>query len=99
MNYTLPMEFEWDRLKSETCFEIRGFDFAYAARVFFDPNRMVQADTRHNYGEDRFQAIGKVGGRLFIVVYTPRNHFTRIISARKANEREVRYYENSTNEH
>lgn len=97
MNYNLSMEFEWDKLKSEACFEIRGFDFAYAARVFFDPHRMVQANTRHNYGEDRFQVMGKVDGRLFIVVYAPRNQLTRIISARKANEREVWYYENSTN--
>lgn len=43
------MHFEWDEAKSEACFQERGFDFAYAARAFFDPERIIQADTRHNY--------------------------------------------------
>lgn len=38
------MNFEWDEAKSETCFLPRGFDFAYAARAFFDPARLVQAE-------------------------------------------------------
>ncbi|GAB4365760.1 MAG: BrnT family toxin [Methylohalobius crimeensis] len=92
------MEFEWDEDKSEACFRERGFDFAYAARAFFDPNRLVQADTRHSYGEDRYQLMGKIEHRLFVVVYTPRHGALRIISARKANQREVRYYENCTRE-
>lgn len=98
MNYTLPMDFEWDETKSEVCFQSRGFDFAFAARAFFDPDRLVEADTRHSYGEARFQLMGKIEGRLFVVIYTPRNDVIRIISARKANLREVRHYEDSTRE-
>ncbi|MBS4098858.1 MAG: BrnT family toxin [Sulfuricella sp.] len=90
------MNFEWDEAKSEACFRERGFDFAYAARVFFDPDRLVHADTRHSYGEARYQLMGKVDQRLFVVVYTPRFDAMRIISARKANQREVRDYEDST---
>jgi len=37
------MNFEWDEAKSEACFQERGFDFAYVARAFFDPDRLVQA--------------------------------------------------------
>ena len=40
--------------------EERGFDFSYAARAFFDPDRIIQADTRHNYGEERYQAYDRV---------------------------------------
>ena len=47
------MDFEWDESKSERCLAERGFDFAYAARAFFDPDRVVHADTRRNYGEER----------------------------------------------
>lgn len=90
------MNFEWDEAKSERCFRERGFDFAYAARAFFDPDRLIQADTRHDYGEARYQLIGKIEDRLFVVVYTPRQNAIRIISARKANQREVKYYENHT---
>ena len=47
------MEFEWDEGKSQACFEERGFDFAYAATVFFDPDRLIELDERRSYGEDR----------------------------------------------
>ncbi len=96
MNYTGSMNFEWDESKSEACFRERGFDFAYAARAFFDPDRIVRADTRHSYGEERYQLMGKVEQRLFVVVYTPRLEAMRIISVRKANQREVRHYEDNT---
>ena len=69
-----------------------------SARAFLDPNRVVQADTRHSYGEERFQVMGRIEQRLFVIVYTPRRDAIRIISARKANQREVRDYENRTRE-
>ncbi|MEP0761641.1 MAG: BrnT family toxin [Pseudomonadota bacterium] len=87
------MNFEWDEAKSERCFRERGFDFAYAARAFFDPDRLVQADTRHSYGEERYQLMGKIDERVFVVVYTVRHDAIRIISARKANQREIGRYE------
>jgi uncharacterized DUF497 family protein len=92
------MDFEWDEAKSEACFRERGFDFAYVAQAFFDPNRFIRADLRHSYGEERFQLFGRIGTRVFVVVYTPRVHSTRIISARKVNTREVKHYENSTHD-
>ncbi len=98
MNYYWCMEFEWDEAKSEDCARTRRFNFAYAARAFFDPDRIVEADTRHSYDEDRYRLMGKIDDRIFIVIYTPRNEFIRIISARKANQREIRYYEDCTRE-
>ena len=92
------MNFEWDESKSEECFVRRGFDFAYAARAFFDPNRIVTTDTRRSYGEERYQMMGMIEQRLFVVVYTPRHAAMRIISARKANQRELRHYEDSTHD-
>ena len=92
------MEFEWAETKSETCFQERGFDFAYAAQAFFDPHRLIRADLRRSYGEERFQLTGRIDSRIFVVVYTPRANATRIISARKANNREVKHCENDTNE-
>ncbi|WP_368639846.1 BrnT family toxin [Castellaniella ginsengisoli] len=99
MNYTHSIRFEWDEAKSAKCLKERGFDFAYAAQAFFDPCRMIFADTRRNYGEDRYQLLGKIDWRLFAVAYTPRHAAIRIISARKANQREVRHYENRTHGH
>ncbi len=88
------MKFEWDESKSDACFRDRGFDFEYAVSAFADPMRLVRRDIRHSYGEERFQLTGRIEGRLFIVVYTPRARVIRIISARKANQREVKHYEN-----
>ena len=83
--YMGEMEFEWDEAKNDTCFERRGFDFAYAVRAFLDPQRIVAQDRRRDYGEDRYRLLGKIDGRAYVVVYTVRGSAVRIISARKAN--------------
>lgn len=88
------MKFEWDQAKSDACFHSRGFDFAYVALAFLDPHKWVLQDARHSYGEDRYQLTGSIEDRLFVLVYTPRKEVIRIISARKANLREVKHYEN-----
>lgn len=97
MDYTETMKFEWSEAKSEACAQERRFDFAYAARAFYDPNRVTRTDNRHSYGEERYQLMGKIDQRVFVVIYTHRQDTIRIISARKANQREVRHYEDSSN--
>ena len=92
----LGMEFEWADAKNNACFEHRGFDFAYALRAFFDPQRIVTQDRRRDYGEDRYRLLGMIDGRVFVVVYTVRGSAIRIISARKANPKEVAEHEHNT---
>ena len=92
------MEFEWDQDKSDACYLERGFDFAYVLRAFVDDDRLIHKDTRWDYGEDRYQLLGAIDGRVFFVVYTIRGTVLRIISARKANQREKNEYENSERE-
>jgi uncharacterized protein len=92
------MNFQWDEDKSNACFRVRGFGFAYAASAFADPKRIIRQDSRFSYGEERYQLIGRIGGRLYVLVYTPRHDEIRIISARKANLREMRHYENRSHE-
>lgn len=98
MAYISSMKFEWDEAKSEACWRERGFDFAYAAHAFADPDRLVQEDARYSYGEPRYQLIGRIQARIFVLIYTPRNDVIRIISARKANQREVRRYEDRSHD-
>ena len=90
------MKFEWNDAKSADCFAKRGFDFAYVIRVFVDPKRMIRQDERKSYGEERYQLFGCIDERLFVIVFTYRGDAIRIISARKANAREVRAYEDSS---
>jgi uncharacterized DUF497 family protein len=63
------------------------------ATAFADRNRLILSDTRQVYGEDRFQLMGRIEERLFVVAFTPRDGATRIISARKANAREAARYQ------
>jgi hypothetical protein len=45
-------------------------------------------DRREDYSELRYVTVGKLDGRMVILVWTPRGEARRIISMRKANERE-----------
>ena len=49
-------------------------------------------DDRKDYGEPRFISIGYLDGRMVVLVWTPRNTEFRIISMRKANDREQALY-------
>lgn len=65
-------------------------------RSFFDRDRIVHPDTRYSYGETRYQLMGMIDNRLFVVIfYTYRKDVIQIISARKANSREVKLYDRS----
>ena len=81
------VEFEWDPTKSEATYRIRGFDFAYASRVFSGVWQET-VDTRRDYGKVRRQAIGEVNGDLLVVIYTMRGTKRRLISARRASRKE-----------
>lgn len=78
--------FEWDPEKSDQCKRERGFDFAYAARLFDESLRLEIASERCD--EERFMAIGAIDGRVFVVIWTPREPNRRIISARIAGRKE-----------
>ena len=72
MDYLSVESFTWDVAKSNRCARERGFDFAYAAAAFADPHAMVWPDLRHDYGEARFQLLGRIEDLIFLVVFTPR---------------------------
>lgn len=81
-------EFAWDEAKSRACAASRGFDFAYATRLWQD-RVQEREDTRKEYGEIRIQALGRIEGLFFVVVYTWRGKRRHIISARRAHSKEV----------
>ncbi|MGZ6039514.1 MAG: BrnT family toxin [Phenylobacterium sp.] len=86
------MEIEFDPEKSARNVELRGLPFDLVADFDFD-SALVAHDTREDYGEDRFIALGPIGDRLHVVAYTMRGDKLRVISFRKANAREVERYE------
>ncbi len=88
------INYEWDEAKRQDTLTTRGVDFAAMAR--FDwTTALVLEDTRADYGEPRFRALGLIDDRLFAVVVTPRGDALRVISLRKANARERRRWQNA----
>lgn len=89
------MKVEYDPVKSEKNISDRGFSFELATGFGFDTALIVE-DTRQDYGEQRYQALGHIDNRLYALVFTPRGTVVRVISLRKANAREVKSYEKNT---
>ena len=86
------MQFEWDADKNRLNLLKHGVGFEAMAR--FDWTTAIRAeDDRRDYGELRYLAYGRVEGRLYVCVYTQRFGAFRIISLRKANQREEVVYE------
>ena len=85
-------EFEWDEAKRAVNIAKHGVDFSLVRRVDLASAR-VEPDLRHDYGEDRFQASVRIDDRLYIFVFTYRGDAIRVISFRKANDREILRYE------
>ncbi|HCH23778.1 MAG TPA: BrnT family toxin [Oceanospirillaceae bacterium] len=95
MDYTKDPIYEWDAAKNAACVANRNLDFVTAIAAFDDPYRIIDSDNRHDYREQRWRLLGTIKGRLHCVIYTLRKDKVRIISARKANHREVKQYEHS----
>ncbi|MFT0531669.1 BrnT family toxin [Castellaniella hirudinis] len=89
------MEIEYDPAKSERNIQERGLSFDLVADFDFD-TAVIKLDTRRDYGEDRYQAFGLIGRRLYFLAFSLRGNAVRVISLRKANSREVRFYEQET---
>ncbi len=85
------MQIEFDAAKRAATLEARGLDMARAEEVLTGAT-LTAEDDRRRYGEDRFITIGFLDGAMVVVVWTPRNGAYRVISMRKANERERRLY-------
>lgn len=86
------MKITYDPAKCQMAIDERGLHFADAASVFAGPTINLE-DRRHDYGEQRFQTIGFLAGRMVMVVWTPRGDARHVISMRKCNAREKAIYQ------
>nr|WP_184422036.1 BrnT family toxin [Rhodoblastus sphagnicola] len=83
------MKITCDPNKRERTLIERGLDFMDASKVF-EGRTLTLEDDRFDYGEKRFQTYGVLGGRVVMLVWTPRNEARHVISMRHCHEREVR---------
>ena len=87
------MKFEWDAAKNEVNFRKHGIWFEEALHVF-SGWMLTRVDERFNYGELRHISLGAISPDIvLVVVHTDRGDRTRLISARRANRRERRIYD------
>ncbi|HEC90030.1 MAG TPA: BrnT family toxin [Alphaproteobacteria bacterium] len=64
----------------------------FGAQVLADAERLDVLDVRFDYAEERFVSYGMVDGRIWVCVFTTRGNTNRVISVRKANDRETQRY-------
>ena len=93
----MKTRFEWNPTKATSNLRKHGVSFPTATRVFSDPYAVVEQDRIEN-GEQRWQTIGVVDGVVMLLAaHTVRQQdeieVIRIISARRADHRERRRYE------
>lgn len=91
MSYNNGMELEWDEAKRLSNLEKHGLDFTDAPKLDWDNATFIQ-DRRKDYPEPRYWAFAMLGKRLHIVTFCLRGMKVRLISFRKANDRETRRY-------
>jgi uncharacterized DUF497 family protein len=87
----MTMRVTYDPAKSSRNEELRGLPFALA-NDFDWSSALIVEDTREDYSESRFQALGYIDEHLCMLVFTPREGAVHVISLRRANRRERTRY-------
>lgn len=85
------MDISFDPAKNVRNIARHGISLTRAAEFEWD-DAIVSEDDRRDYGERRYQALGRLVARLHMLVYTPRDGRIHVISLRKANGREEKRY-------
>ena len=86
------MKYQWDKNKSTSNLQKHGIEFADAVSVFSDELAITIPENR--FDEERFVTIGTdIFGRISVIVFTWRSEEIRLISARLAERRERKQYE------
>ena len=89
--------FEWDKGNIYKSYQKHRITPNEAEQVFLDKDLLFLEDIKHSQKELRFEAIGRIiKGDILFLVFTARGDKIRIISARKANKKERRRYEQKT---
>ncbi len=89
--------FEWDSHKAAGNAKKHAVTFDEATTVFADAEFITVVDGEHSEDEERYITIGMSDrGQLLIVAHTDRGGYVRIISARKATQKEAMFYAENT---
>jgi len=86
------MRLTFDPAKNARNIAERGLSFERVLELDWE-TAVSQEDTRKDYGETRIQVLAFLGNRLHAAVITIRGDALHVISFRKANRKEVKWYE------
>jgi uncharacterized DUF497 family protein len=92
------MKIEFDPAKSERNARERGLPFELVWDFDWETAE-YEEDARFSYPERRVIAIGYLGERLHFICFTMRGDVLRVISFRKASNKEIREYEKKKTTH
>ncbi len=81
----------WDEAKRQRNIETHGLDFE-GADAIWDNFTVTREDIREDDGEERLVTFGILGGEIVVLVYTDRDDDMHVISLRRAEKHETRYY-------
>ena len=95
MHTVIDVEISYDPTKNEHNIAQRGLSFERATEFDFE-TALFAVGARHDYGEIRHRALGWLDSRLHALVFVETAKGIRVISFRKANQREVKRYEEAT---
>ena len=85
------MEFTWSKTKQAANLKAHGLDFIDTPRVL-EGVTFTFEDDRFSYGEQRFVTLGLLAGVPVSIAHTETDYEIRIISFRKATNRETNIY-------
>lgn len=86
------MKYEWSSSKNTSNMKKHALNFE-DVHLVFQGATITFMDGRKNYGKIRYITLGKLLGRVVVIAHTQREHAVRIISMRKANEKEQKIYQ------
>lgn len=87
----------WDEPKRRLNIKNHGYDFV-GCEAIWDHFTVTREDRRQDYGEERLVCFGVLDDEIVILVYTERPSGTHVISLRKAEKHEARYYRQAAQE-
>jgi uncharacterized protein len=86
------VKIDFDPIKNAKNIQERGLSFERVSEFDFETAHYL-IDTRSDYGEIRYRALGFLEQRLYALVFVQIVGGIRVISFRKANKRELKHYE------
>jgi uncharacterized protein len=88
----------WDESKRRKNIDAHGLDFE-GADAIWDDFTITREDFRERYGEKRLVTFGLLNAEVVVLVHTDRGDDLHVISLRRAEPYEARYYFETTEDY